>query len=162
MSSTDDNEPTPISIKLRRRFIPLKNPLATDIPKPITEESAEHICKKFLDSMEKSWKEEENCTNITIKTLQKDIQEMHKKYRNLYMEMFQNLLNKLHDDDNKALIETILLLIEHSDYAEGLSMIVKNAIQFINEGKRPALVHDNAQYVYGTKPLYFDFEFLDD
>lgn len=167
--SNSDSEPTPppISVKMRRRlfrrrFIPLKNPLIKDIPQPITHKSTESLCKFFLDTMEQSWKEQEERTEQIIRQTQNEIKEMHKKCKSMYVELFQNLLNHLYDDDNKVLLETILLLIEHSDYSEGLSAILKTAIQFINEGKRPGLVHDNAHYVYGTKPLYFDFEFFDD
>jgi hypothetical protein len=168
-SNDSDDEPTPppISVKmrrrmLRRRFIPLKNPLIKDIPQPIDFKSTESLCKSFLDTMEKDWKEQEQRTEVNLQQMQKEIKEMHKKCKSMYVELFQNLLNYLNDDDNKVLLETILLLIEHADYSEGLSAILKHAIQFINEGKRPALIHDNAQYVYGTKPLYFDFEFFDD
>lgn len=68
------------------------------------------------------------------------------------------MLNNVYDDDKKELLEAMYLMLEHPQYAEGFATIIKNAIQFINEGKRPVLIHDSAQYVYGTKPLYFDFE----
>ena len=68
------------------------------------------------------------------------------------------MLNNVYDDDKKELLEAISLILEHPEYAEGFATIIKNTIQFINEGKRPGLIHDNSQYVYGTKPLYLDFE----
>lgn len=71
------------------------------------------------------------------------------------------MLNNVYDSDQKQLLEAISLMIEHPQYAEAFAEIMKNAIQFINQGKRPALVHDPSQYVYGTKPLYFDIEYDD-
>jgi hypothetical protein len=151
--------PPPITIRRRRRFFPLKNPLNTT---PIlTEENLKEQCTSFFKKLEENWKEEEIRMEKTIQDYRKQLKNMHKKSKDMYMNLFQWMLNRVYDDDYKQLLEAILLMIEHTDYAEGLAEIMKNAIEFINSGKRPGLVHDGAQYVYGTKPLYFDFDSWD-
>lgn len=68
------------------------------------------------------------------------------------------MLNSVYDDDKKDLLEAISLMIEHVDYSEGFASMMKEAIRLINDGQRPAMVHDFGQYPYGLKPLYFDFD----
>ena len=142
--------------RIKRRFIPLKNPL-NDVPQ-LTENHFKEICTSFYNELEQQCNEEQKQFEKTIQTYRKEIQEMHRKMNDSYKNLFQFMLNHVYDDDKKELLEAIYLMLEHPQYAEGFATIIKNAIRFINEGKRPTLIHDSAQYVYGTKPLYFGFD----
>jgi hypothetical protein len=157
--SLSESESEPIPIRFKRRFIPLKNPLNN--VSTLTEDYFKKTCLKFYDKMDNELKEQEELFEKTIQNYQREICEMHGKLKDSYMNLFQFMLNHVYDDDKKELLEAISLMLEHPDYAEGFASIIKNAIRFINEGKRPGLVHDSAQYVYGTKPLYFDFDMFD-
>ena len=152
-------EPEPVPIRCRRRFIPLKNPL-NNVPH-LTEDHFKNICLKFYEETERELEEQEARFEKTIENYQKEIREMHRKLKDTYQNLYQFMLNHVYDEDKKELLEAISLMLEHPEYAEGFASIMKSAIQFLNEGKRPGMVHDHAQYVYGTKPLYFDFDKLD-
>lgn len=145
-----------IPIKRKQRFIPLKNPL-NNTPH-LTEDHFKSLCQSFYQEIEDTFQKEEEQFENTIKKYRKEIQQIHQRLKESYKNLFQFMLNNIYDDDKKELLEAISLMLEHPEYAEGFATIIKNAIQFINEGKRPGLIHDNSQYVYGTKPLYFDFE----
>lgn len=141
---------------IKRRFIPLKNPL-NDVPQ-LTEDHFKQVCTSFYNELKQQCNEEQIQFEKTIQNYHKEIQQMHEKMNTSYKNLFQFMLNHVYDDDKKELLEAMYLMLEHPQYAEGFATIIKNAIRFINEGKQPALIHDSAQYVYGTKPLYFDFE----
>lgn len=145
-----------IHVKRNQRFIPLKNPL-NHIPN-LTNNHLKTLCTSFYQEIEENINKEEEQFDKTITTYRKEIKELHQKIKDSYKNLFQFMLNNVYDNDNKQLLEAISLMLEHPEYAEGFAEIIKNAIRFINEGKRPALIHDNGQYVYGKKPLYFDFE----
>ena len=140
----------------KKRFIPLKNPL-NNVPH-LTEDNFNKICTNFYTDLEKQYKEEQEEFQKIIQNYHTQIQQMHERIFDSYKNLFQFMLNHVYDDDKKELLEAIHLMLEHPHYAESFSEIIKNVIRLINEGKRPGLVHDDAQYVYGTKPLYFDFE----
>lgn len=145
-----------IHLKRKQRFIPLKNPLNL-IPN-LTENHFKTLCTSFYQEIEHNINEEEKQFDKTITMYHKEIKDLHQKIKESYKNLFQFMLNNLYDDTNKQLLEAISLMLEHPEYAEGFAEIIKNSIRFINEGKRPALIHDSCQYVYGTKPLYFDFK----
>jgi len=145
------------TIRIRqRRFIPLKNPL-NNVPN-LTEDHFKDLCTHFYKDMEEQCKDEQTKFEKTIEQYRKEIHKMHEEMKSSYKNLFQFMLNHVYDDDKKQLLEAIHLMLEHPQYAEGFAEIIKNTIRFINEGKRPGLIHDSAQYIYGTKPLYFDFE----
>jgi len=152
-------EPDSSYFRIKRRFIPLKNPL--NLVPQLTEDHFKKVCTSFYNHLEDECTDQEQKFEKTIETYHKEIQEMHEKMKSSYKNLFQYMLNHVYDDDKKELLEAIYLMLENPHYAEGFATIMKNAIQFINEGKRPALVHDESQYVYGTKPLYFGFD-MDD
>jgi hypothetical protein len=68
------------------------------------------------------------------------------------------MLNNVYDEDKKELFEAIEIVMENVTYAEEFATVIKEAHRLIQERKRPMVIHDKAQYVYGTKPLYFGFD----
>jgi translation elongation factor EF-G len=137
------------------RFRPLDPQLETKIP--VNKETIETVCKSFVSEMEKVWEEEEFRIEESIKQYRDELHKAHNRTKNIYQELFQQMISKVNDDDSTNLMEAILLMFKYPEYSSKFSESIRFLIQSINEGKRPILVHDTAQYVYGTKPLYFDF-----
>jgi|APGre2960657373_1045057.scaffolds.fasta_scaffold01739_4 translation elongation factor EF-G len=137
------------------RFRPLNPPLENKIN--VNKENIETVCKSFVSEMEKVWAEEEYRVEESIKQYRDELHKAHNRTKSVYKELFQQMISKVNDDDSTYLIEGILLMFKYPEYASKFGESIRFLIQSINEGKRPILVHDTAQYVYGTKPLYFDF-----
>lgn len=151
---SDDGEAPPV--RRKPRFIPLKNPLKDVVER--TEDTFKGLCLGNFETAEKEWDEQEARFDKTFQIYRQEMKELRERMKDSYRELYQWMLNHIYDDDKKELMEAIGLMLEHPEYAETYADIMKTAIRFINEGKRPGMIHDGAQYVYGTKPLYFDFE----
>jgi len=124
-------------------------------------DSKEHFktqCISFYDSIEKKLKEEAERFEKTIDSYRNEMVTLHTRINESYKNLFQFMLNNAYDDDKKNLLEAMEILMTNLDYAEEFAIVINEAYCIIKEGKRPTVVHDKAQYVYGTKPLYFDFD----
>jgi len=151
----DKDKEEPVVIRRKPRFIPLKNPLKDVVER--TEDEFKRLCLGSFEMAVKEWEEQEERFKKTLLTYREEMKALRQRMKDSYQELYQFMLNHVYDDDKKELLEAIGLMLEHPEYAETYADIIKTAIRFINEGKRPGMIHDGAHYVYGTKPLYFDF-----
>ena len=140
----------------RRRFVPLKNPLNNVAT--LTDDNFKKVCKSFYTDLETTLQSESTQLNRIIDEYRSNIKKQQEYINESYKHLFQYMLNHVYDDDKKELLEAISLMLEHPQYSEMFATIIKSAIQYINEGKRPCLIHDQSQYVFGTKPLYFTLD----
>jgi hypothetical protein len=121
------------------------------------------VCEDFYSVVKHEQSVEEGRMQKTVKLYEEKIKKMKEETDEMYQNLLQWMIEHAKHEDNHTFLRSVSKVLkdvqENPGRMDMYAEIMRESVNMAKTKRGAYLCEDNRQFLYGKKPLYFNFDF---